>query len=573
MAFFNSKSREERAKSMMAALNTPAITSSSPIYQQVQISDQPTAVDLNKKRLITVTLDKLKPYEGNPRRTKNPAYEEIKASIKSRGLDHAPNITQRPGDDFYTIADGGNTRLQALNELFAETKDIRFWSIECVFKPWQGDDEISSELNMIIGHLAENDIRGELSFIEKALGVQRVKALYEEQCKEFFSHRKLAEKLTENGYPVPHQVIARMEQCLTYLYPHIPNVLLEGMGKPQIDKLLGMRNKAENAYNKNKEEIEPQVHFDEIWLDTLSPFDEQPNEFVINDFQDVLITALVEAFYHQIPYETFKLEIDLAEQKLRKLAEKHADILQLATESERHLIEAEKEQTARVTKPAIQGNDHKDNVDNTPLSANSFTDTVEENLNTEAEDEYRDEPEETSENLAIPSIQEMNHAIQEHFSNLGFVPGENPEAQRKKEAADNGLEFAYSSAFPITHIWKVNPNKPLAMEAYSLAVEIADECGIADCIEHIIHEPIDYAFRVHPLNTDKNHSVLTQQIHQILTALSTTDEPQEIVLSPMLWLGTQEQAPQVSDLMLVRLFRLIRLNRYLKEMTLGGNHA
>ena len=174
MALFNSKSREERAKSMMAALNTPAITSSSPVYQQTQIANPPTAVDLNKKRLITVTLDKLKPYEGNPRRTKNPAYEEIKASIKSRGLDHAPNITQRPGDDFYTIADGGNTRLQALNELFAETKDIRFWSIECVFKPWQGDDEISSELNMIIGHLAENDIRGELSFIERVFFTSQV---------------------------------------------------------------------------------------------------------------------------------------------------------------------------------------------------------------------------------------------------------------------------------------------------------------------------------------------------------------------------------------------------------------
>ncbi|WP_338705565.1 ParB family protein [Pasteurella multocida] len=570
MAFFNSKSREERAKSMMAALNTPAITSSSPIYQQVQISDQPTAVDLNKKRLITVTLDKLKPYEGNPRRTKNPAYEEIKASIKSRGLDHAPNITQRPGDDFYTIADGGNTRLQALNELFAETKDIRFWSIECVFKPWQGDDEISSELNMIIGHLAENDIRGELSFIEKALGVQRVKTLYEEQSGETLSHRRLAEKLTESGYPVPHQVIARMEQCLTYLYPHIPNVLLEGLGKAQIDKLLGMRNKAENAWDVHRLDVEPQVHFDEIWLDTLSPFDEQPKEFVINDFQDVLITALVDAFYHKIPYETFKLEIDLAEQKLRKLAEKHADILQLATESERHNTETEKEHTVKTAKPSTQNNDDKDNVEN-QFSVNTFTDTVEENnLNTEAKDEY----EEISENLAIPSIQEMNNAIQEHFSNLGFVPGENPEEQRKKEATDNGLEFACSGAFPITHIWKINPNKPLTMEAYSLAVEIADECGIADCIEHIIHEPIDYAFRVHSLNPDKNHSALTQQIHQILTALSsTTDETQDFLLSPMLWFGTQERAPLVSDLMLVRLFRLIRLNRYIKEMTLGGNYA
>lgn len=103
------KSKKERAKQMLAALSTPPITNNSIEYQQIVQAQHLAASQTieNKHRLVTVTLEQLRPYEGNPRKTKNPTYEEIKALIKSRGLDHAPNITQRPeDDDFYTILDG-----------------------------------------------------------------------------------------------------------------------------------------------------------------------------------------------------------------------------------------------------------------------------------------------------------------------------------------------------------------------------------------------------------------------------------------------------------------------------------
>ncbi len=35
---------------------------------------------------MVVTLDQLRSYEHNPRKTRNPLYDEIKASIKARGL-------------------------------------------------------------------------------------------------------------------------------------------------------------------------------------------------------------------------------------------------------------------------------------------------------------------------------------------------------------------------------------------------------------------------------------------------------------------------------------------------------
>jgi ParB family protein of integrating conjugative element (PFGI_1 class) len=61
--------------------------------------------------------------------TRNPAYEDIKASIRERGLDAPPAITRRPGEPHYIIRNGGNTRLAILRELWSETKDERFFRI------------------------------------------------------------------------------------------------------------------------------------------------------------------------------------------------------------------------------------------------------------------------------------------------------------------------------------------------------------------------------------------------------------------------------------------------------------
>jgi hypothetical protein len=62
-------------------------------------------------------------YEHNPRRTGSSAYERIKASIQADGLAQPLVVTQRRGESDYRAAAGGNTRLQILQELHAETGD------------------------------------------------------------------------------------------------------------------------------------------------------------------------------------------------------------------------------------------------------------------------------------------------------------------------------------------------------------------------------------------------------------------------------------------------------------------
>lgn len=68
---------------------------------------------------MVVTLDQLRPYDHNPRLNRNPIYDQLKESIRSRGLDAPPAITRRPGETSYLIRNGGNTRLAIPKLLYA----------------------------------------------------------------------------------------------------------------------------------------------------------------------------------------------------------------------------------------------------------------------------------------------------------------------------------------------------------------------------------------------------------------------------------------------------------------------
>lgn len=192
---------------------------------------------------MVLTLEQLRPNPDNPRTSRNPKYEDIKASIRARGLDSVPKVTKDPEspEDVYIFSDGGNTRYSILTELYAETGDERFRRVQCIVKPWPG------RLQCVIGHLAENDVRGELSFIEKAFGIEKARAIYEEQLGREVSQRELADLLKEAGYPVHHSNISRMMATIEYLWPWMPNLLNSGMGRPQIAQLIALRTAAEKA--------------------------------------------------------------------------------------------------------------------------------------------------------------------------------------------------------------------------------------------------------------------------------------------------------------------------------------
>ncbi len=130
---------------------------------------------------MLVPLERIHPYDRNPRQEPNEAYDRIKQSILSRGLTGSLPITRRPGEPDYMVAEGGNTVLQIVKELYAETGDPRFQAIHCLFEPWV------SESATLIAHLVENDARGELMFIDRARAVHELRRLLEQETPAVYS--------------------------------------------------------------------------------------------------------------------------------------------------------------------------------------------------------------------------------------------------------------------------------------------------------------------------------------------------------------------------------------------------
>src|SRR5690606_31214446 len=114
-----------KEKSMTTKRKAKSIDLSERLSRQARQAESRSSEPAAPTRM-TVTLDELTAYDKNPRQTRNPKYEEIKESIRHRGLDHAPNITRRSAGEPYMIKDGGNTRLELLNELYQETGDEKF---------------------------------------------------------------------------------------------------------------------------------------------------------------------------------------------------------------------------------------------------------------------------------------------------------------------------------------------------------------------------------------------------------------------------------------------------------------
>jgi ParB family protein of integrating conjugative element (PFGI_1 class) len=232
---------------------------------------------------MILTLEQLRPYDHNPRLNRNPRYDDLRASILSRGLDAPPPVTRRPGEEHFIIRNGGNTRLAILNELWRETGEERFFRVHCLFRPWPSRGEILA----LTGHLAESDLHGELTFIERALGVERAREFYQQEVDAPLSQRELAKLLKQDGYPISQPHISKMQDAVRYLLPAIPNTLYAGLGKPQIEKLTVLRRASERAWLKHAGSSIQELNHEHLFQEVLSAFDS--GEFIYERFQDELL--------------------------------------------------------------------------------------------------------------------------------------------------------------------------------------------------------------------------------------------------------------------------------------------
>ncbi|HHN73912.1 MAG TPA: hypothetical protein ENK10_01660, partial [Acidobacteria bacterium] len=182
----------------------------------------------------TIEVTQIELFELNPRLGRNPKYEEIEASIRKSGIEQPIVVTQRPdqvAEDRFTVWGGGNTRVEIAQRLLAETGDDKYRYVTAWVRPWTNAGDA------LAAHLKENDLRGNLTLVERALAVDRLRRLIEEERGETLSQRELAKALAEKGYRVVRERLGLYRYVVDTLYPAIPEALKAGLGIPQAETL------------------------------------------------------------------------------------------------------------------------------------------------------------------------------------------------------------------------------------------------------------------------------------------------------------------------------------------------
>lgn len=280
---------------------------------------------------MILTLDQLQPNPDNPRTGRNPRYDEIKSSIRQRGLDSVPKVTQAPGSNVYIFSAGGNTRYQILSELWQETQDERFYRLHVLFKPWPG------QLQCLIGHLAENEVRGELTFLEKAQGISKLRTLYEDQQGKKLTLRALAQCITADGLPISISHISKMEETIHGLSPYMPRLLSDGLGRHQIEALLSLRSTLKKVStlfsdSQNTPDIADASQLMDCFNETCRHVD-MHDYFVFDVFVDELIGQLLRKCpLAQFDYDRWLFELKVNKGKLMSV-EDNTMLVSLATDN------------------------------------------------------------------------------------------------------------------------------------------------------------------------------------------------------------------------------------------------
>ena len=103
---------------------------------------------------------------------------------------------------------------------------------------------------MLLAHLRENDLRGSLTFIDKARAVLDAKQLFAEDLglKEV-SLRRLETELGNVGYRITNSVICLMAYAVETLLELIPQTLEAGLGRHQVGRIRALERAARSLWH------------------------------------------------------------------------------------------------------------------------------------------------------------------------------------------------------------------------------------------------------------------------------------------------------------------------------------
>jgi ParB family protein of integrating conjugative element (PFGI_1 class) len=525
---------------------------------------------------MVVTLDELRPYEHNPRVTRNPLYDEIKASIRERGLDAPPAITRRPGEPHFIIRNGGNTRLAILRELWTETKEEGFFRIACLFRPWSARGEIVA----LTGHLAENELHGSLTFIERALGVEKARELYEQEGGAALTQSELSRRLTADGYPIAQPHISRMRDAVRYLLPALPTVLYAGLGRPQVERLTVLRRAGLRIWEPRAASKRLPVDFTSLFQDVLALFDADTEAFSAKRVQDELIGQMAELL--DADYDTLTLELDETEHRQRVIASNPVpqpsatQALSTVTSTSSPAPPSEHTRPQVADTNLAAATEPKDAGLQTDAASGDSSDARGERSPPEGNEDRRLEAHIVSLAPTTERLQSIRRLVADQAGEA--LPDFATNVLKSVPVQAGGL-------YPISDVWHIDsgldaPDR-LRIHIAQFAREIANEAGQAERIE-TVEDGIGFICLAETLRTDARS--LPWFPRAVLTLLHALSVPYRSIAAPPAAVdslrlaetigpllqgsknGGRENAGFLSDSGLVKLFRLLRLARLLLEI-------
>ncbi|EPM49158.1 ParB family protein [Pseudomonas syringae] len=540
---------------------------------------------------MVLTLDEMKAFEQNPRTVTNAKYKEIKDSIRQRGLDHRPTVTRRPGEIKFTINNGGNTRLQILRELYSETGEDRFYRHNVLFRPW---DSARGEIIALTGHLSENDLRGSLMFIERAVGIESARAIYEKEAGEPISQRELVRRLTADGYPVSQPHISKMQETVRCLLPVIPSALYSGLGKPQIERLLSLRKAAGQTWLTHTEGKEHIPDFEGLFQDVLSLFDGDASEFVYERVQDELISHMQSGT--GLSYEQLLLTLSENQNQARRSSVIDTPVSLTPVQqprpegvpSEGDDPGSDQQQEPGIQAPPSEAEKTKGKQDVSPKSSKNEADKPPPQAPAQSE-------EERAARLAghIVSPISTTERVQDVKRQLAALDGENLPDFKKNALIS--IPVQAGGLHPISDVWYIErildqPDELRPVIA-QLAREIAHLSGINP--DSVIDVPGGLGFLCQDPPEDVDLSDLANNVLTLLQSISgvyaialikeSPEQPLDVsefqftAALAQLLLGSPRYEDReailqgrLDDTCIVKLFRLIRLGRRLVELEMGS---
>ena len=191
-------------------------------------------------RIIDLDINVIEVSHMNPRQTRGEHYDSTKESIRNIGLLQMLTVTKVPGQSHFSLYNGGNTRLAILQELYQEYlaagEDDKAEAIrmqQCRYVPYTDD------LDVLVKHMAENEERSEMTYIDKARAVFQIRELYLKQNgEETVTARELSDFINSLGWTrINHRIFTDLYFALDSLETVIPLALNAGMGKLKIQQI------------------------------------------------------------------------------------------------------------------------------------------------------------------------------------------------------------------------------------------------------------------------------------------------------------------------------------------------